>query len=1165
MAAVESKKDSEENKSTDAAPSGSRRVYGSVEHIRSVSWLYGLETAKARHAQVLVLGCGDGANLLPFVTTHPFANVVGVELDTEIRFTERLQAVNDLALANLQLYSLSLPALLENQWQNFDYVIIQNSFALLANDITDTLLAFCQQKLTPQGVIAIEWPCQPGAKTLEMVRDAVQLHSSRASSHEGQIDHGKAMLTWFTDVTHQNNPIKPLLKQTFKQFESISDTLFSHYFLEGKSEANYLVEFNSRIENAGLTYVGDVQPATEHADYYDEEINALWEDITADGGKILSQQYLDIAVNRNRRFSLLTSQTRASEILDSVDYTRLKQMRWAGSFRRVTSHIRHAPDRVAGHDAIPIGTNDMATLGVLDVLGEAWPYSVSFEQLVFHTRLPDDNPVLSASVSHDKKVLAVLKALFKKGIAGLHFQLDEDGYIASHEHHVTVPSGVVGQLRTGNDLLSVVNLWHETVNITAAEREQLLLSEQILTADNQTLLDGLHRKGLLTASVLGWKLYLQQAASMADLIDVGRLACSLLLFSSDTSAGGFYTPDFERLAKKIRQNNAEELDDSIDGELVLEINKFIIKGDNKQAIDLVAKERDRLMTTLNGNYYLARFYKRVADTASVVLMLTRMLSFHSTSMFIYSELAMALHDYRMSWQAGRVARALLRCDRKNSPDWYLLATLHKESKTYERAEYCARQAYELAPDSKQIVSLLGSCLCEQAKTDEGIEFIRRSIKNPMTDYGNYSSLAFILTHSGKASAQEIYECHLAYAKGLMGWAKQQSFQGYEPTDKSIDRKLRIGFVSGDFRDNHPVSFYFSPIWDALDREQFELYGYNSAPAYARNAGTDRFEATADKWREIQHTSILELAEMIKDDQIDILVDLAGHTGHNRLSTFAVKPAPIQISWVGYHSTTGLPPMDYYATIFPIPKDPAIEAQFIEKLIYLSLPRNFGSKEEDQTINPLPALENGYFTFGSFNRPNKVNDEVLDLWAEVLKRSPTSRMIIGNMAMVLWADIRQKLRDRGIEDERITLREATGLQKYLQAHNDVDLLLDTFPFTGGTVTSHAAWMGVPTISLAGETLVSRQGASIMYSLGLPDFVASNKVEYLIQAVGWTTRLEELNKIRLGLRDRMQIKHNQKDLIGLYVGQMFRECWRRYCQGEAPESFSIGEIYDVKNKD
>ncbi|MGG2141329.1 hypothetical protein [Symbiopectobacterium sp. RP] len=150
-------------------------------------------------------------------------------------------------------------------------------------------------------------------------------------------------------------------------------------------------------------------------------------------------------------------------------------------------------------------------------------------------------------------------------------------------------------------------------------------------------------------------------------------------------------------------------------------------------------------------------------------------------------------------------------------------------------------------------------------------------------------------------------------------------------------------------------------------------------------------------------------------------------------------------------------MDYYATIFPVAKDPMIEAQFTEKLIYLSLPNSFDNKESTIPVNPLPALKNGYFTFGSFNRPNKVNDDELDAWAEILKRVPTSRMRIGNMPSAIWAHILENLHRRGIDISRVKLFENMSLAHYFQAHNDVDLLLDTFSFTGGTVTNHAVWM------------------------------------------------------------------------------------------------------------
>lgn len=1151
--AVNDKNDVQDNSSIKK-----QRIYSSVEHIRAVAWLYGLETAKVQHASVLVLGCGDGTELLTTACAFPYASFTGIELATEVNAVD-LQNVLAQGPDNLHLYSASLDSLFESNLGKFDYIVIQNSFSMLANDVTDAVLLLCKQMLTPQGVMAIDWSCQPGAKLMDMLRDAVQIHSGMANSWQEQIHRSREMLSWINQITHNESIFKSYIDNTDKNARQISDDMLSHYFLEGKNEASYLVEFNTRLENMGLSYVGDLQPASEHADFYDEKITEQWQAISAGSGKVLAQQYLDIAINRNRRFSLVKLQADTPVVEDNVNYQRLRELRFSGSFRRLSHHIRSVPNVVASQDGTPVATEDITTLNILDLLGEAWPYSLSFEQLVFHTRLPDDDPEFISDALHEDRVMASLKALFKKNIAGLHYQREADIYSRSEQHEIVTAPAIIAQLNARAATTTLVNPWHEVVTINDEERQQLLSGVHTVSANNFELLDNLHRKGLLTGSVLAWKHYYQKTIAEAELIHSARLACSLLLFSSDRSAGGFYTHAYETLAKKMRRDGNDDVSESVDKALVISTNKILIKGDNTDAIEHVAKHYEELSRTFSGNYYLYRFYKRVVLNESAILALCKMLSFQSTSLFIYSELAMALYENRMSWAAGRLARAILRCDRKSSPDWYLLGVLHKESKTFERAEYCARTGVELAPESRQMVGLLGSCLCEQAKTDEGIAFLKKSIRNQYADFGNLGGLAFTLTHSAKSTAKEILDCHLSFGEGAMNWAGQQKFSGYHPLNKDANRKLRLGFVSGDFRDNHPVSFFFTPIWDALDRSKFELYAYNSAPSYARNEGTDRFEKSADKWREILHTSATELAEIIKQDEIDILIDLAGHTGYNRLTTFALKPSPVQISWVGYHATTGLPTMDYYATIFPVPADPVLEAQFTEKLIYLSLPRNFSSKEENQSINSLPALEKGYFTFASFNRPNKVNDEVLDVWARVLLEVPSAHFIIANMATVMWPEITHKMETRGIPRERITLREATHMQGYLQSHNDVDLILDTFPFTGGTVTSHAAWMGVPTVSLAGETLVSRQGASIMYSLGLPDFVAYSKEEYIAKAVSWTSKLEELNAIRLSLRSRMQIEHNQKDLIAQYVEQMLRQCWQRYCDGQEPESFSVGDIY------
>ncbi|MGL9719605.1 O-linked N-acetylglucosamine transferase family protein [Symbiopectobacterium sp.] len=1168
MAALDSKLDNKNNsdaKNTtaeDIVPTPMERVYGSVEHIRAVSWLYCIDTVPAEYSRTLVLGCEDGLNLLPFATAYPSAQIVGVELASE-SLPEKQKNADILLPTNLHLYSLSLEALLGNSWENFDYIIVQGSFSLLANEVTDLLLAFFQQKLSAKGIIALDWFCQPGAKSMEALRDAIQLHSCRRENFTEQVEQGKAMLSWLNQVSPMSAATESRLDLPLKKANALSDDLFTHYFLESKNESSYLVEFNNRIENCGLAYVGDVRPETETPDFYNKALDERWQNIAFGCGKVMGQQYLDIAVNRSQRFSLLVLQSRAPEVSEQIDYSRLADMRWAGGFRRQTSDLRVIHNSLASHDGVAVSTDNILTMCILDTLGDAWPYSVSFDQLVFHCRLPDDDPESPFSADLEKKIINALKALLNKGISSLHFQLDKDRHSLCNEHHVAASESVKLQLQSAPGSLSVINLWQEVVGLTEEEREQLLLPSLTLTATNRTLVDNLHHKGVLNASALGWKRYYQQVARNAELVDLNRVPCALLLFSSDVSAGGFYTRTFELLANETDTNAANQDEDSIDGELVVEINSLLIKSKNEKAIALVEHERERLLKTINGCYYLSRFYRRVADDASTALMLTRILSYNSTSLFVYSELAMALYQHRVFWTAGRLARAILRCNRKSSPDWFLLGLLHKESKTLDHAEYCARQAIALVPNSQQIVGLLGGCLCEQAKTDEGIAFLRKAIRDPISDYYVYSQLAFILSHSKNATAQELMDCHLAYAKGEMAWAAHQTFEGYRPLDKSFDRKLRIGFVSGDLRDWHPVGFFFTPIWDKLDRKQFELYCYNNSPSYLRNAGTDHFEATADAWRDIQHVNPIELAEMIKTDKIDILIDLSGHTGYNRLSTFALKPAPIQISWVGYHATTGLPVMDYYATIFPVAKDPVIEAQFTEKLIYLSLPNSFDNKEATIPVNPLPALKNGYFTFGSFNRPNKINDDVLDAWAEILKRVPTSRMRIGNMPSAIWAHILENLHRRGIDINRVKLFENMSLEHYFQAHNDVDLLLDTFPFSGGTVTNHAVWMGVPTISLAGETLVSRQGASIMQSCGLSAFIGYSKDEFIEKAVLWSSKTNELNAIRLSLRDRVKAASDGAGKVSVSdcVGQMWRECWRRYCLGLEPESFSVGHPYSA----
>lgn len=1117
--------------------------------LHAVCRLYGFESPRIKYSRILVLGCDEEESLLAIATLFPFARVVGIDLITEDRY-ERHNRLRTKAPANLELYSLSIEHILRLQDNNWDYVVLQNYFSLLDHKITSALLQHLGGLLSDNGIIAFQWACLPGSSHLDKIRDALQIYSGQSSSLDMQLARAKLMLASLS-VTTDSQAIH--LEQA--KSEKISDILFAHHYLETSSKGENLIEFHSRIKNVGLCYIGDLDAASELSESYGHQVEEIHNTLCENRQKILYQQYLDLLTNRMGRFSLLTREKHADTILTLPQLSQLKKMRFSGSFRRISNNTRNISAALAGNDGLKIATSDEMTLAILDILGDAWPRSLSFEQLVFHCELIGNKDVKDTASA----VEASLCALFLKSLPGLHCILEQDEYSNDVDVELHVLRTVNYQIEIDPNAEWVINGWGERVRINESERKQLK-KNLVVNAESWAVLHSLHYKGLINSGGIGWKHFLQDMLRNCPQENIFNIASSLFLYSSDESAFGFMDKK-QKVADKAK-NVTEFVKDDV--ELTEEQQHIIymltIRGEYSKAYSVACEYLEGSINTGATEYFLYTLARRIGDYDTALIRLSRALSYHSTSVFLYSELAFAFMSCKYHWQSWRLANAILRCNKKSSPEWYLLASIHYDFKRFAQCEYCAREAYQQAPESKLIVTLLGGTLCEQAKTDEGIKFLRKGIRNKETDYSLMTGLAFILSHSAKSSVKDILEVHHEYGRGVKIWAQKQNFTGYLGKNKDPERRLRIGFVSGDFRDRHPVSFFFSPIWHSIDHNKCELYAYSNIPAHHENEGTERYKATADHWRNVRHLSDREMAEMIKLDQIDILVDLSGYTNDNRLPVFALKPAPIQISWVGYHATTGLDAMDYYATIFPVKKSIELEKQFTEKLIYMYLPKNFDQVTDNIEVNRLPALHNGYFTFGSFNRTNKLNEQVFDAWTSVLKLVPNSRMIIGNMPKVVWEHVSQQFTCRGIDVGRFELRELVDMDTYLSYHHDVDLLLDTFPFTGGTVTSHAAWMGLPTVSFAGETLVSRQGAAIMYSLNLPQFVADNTDDYIRIAAEWAGKLDELNQIRQMLRSRMAIKTDTQQQIGALVEKMFRTCWKRYCEGKKPKSFKIGDSPD-----
>ncbi|MES2014126.1 MAG: tetratricopeptide repeat protein [Pseudomonadota bacterium] len=333
------------------------------------------------------------------------------------------------------------------------------------------------------------------------------------------------------------------------------------------------------------------------------------------------------------------------------------------------------------------------------------------------------------------------------------------------------------------------------------------------------------------------------------------------------------------------------------------------------------------------------------------------------------------------------------------------------------------------------------------------------------------------------------------------------------------KRLRVGLVSGDLR-QHPVAYFLENWAQHVDALRIELFVYSTD--IREDVVTTRLKQHFSAWKSLVGLTDQAAAKLIHDDGLHLLLDLSGHTAANRLAVFAWRPAPVQVSWLGYFATTGMSSMDYFiADEVGVPVKN--QSQFVEKIKYLPDTRLcFTAPDVSVEVSSLPALASGYITFGSFQTMVKAGDDVLALWAEVMLALPNSKLRWQCKSFadpVVTDDLRRRLAQYGVHSDRLTLLGSVSRDAYLAAHAEVDVILDTFPYPGGTTTCEALWMGVPTLTLAGDTLIARQGASMMTAAGLSDWIAENKAEYVDKALLFSRDLEQLAKLRSQLRKQV----------------------------------------------
>ena len=433
-----------------------------------------------------------------------------------------------------------------------------------------------------------------------------------------------------------------------------------------------------------------------------------------------------------------------------------------------------------------------------------------------------------------------------------------------------------------------------------------------------------------------------------------------------------------------------------------------------------------------------------------------------------------------------------------------------------RAESYLRKAIEIDPGYINSYTNLITVLLDQGRVREAITVSLHALQIKPDCLKTRSNLLFSMNYSGNHSADECLEQARQYGRVAAGNVGDV-FTSWLHDPQA--RRLRVGLVSGDLC-QHAVAYFLENLVRHIDPSSIELIAY---PTENReDAVTARLKPYFSAWRPLVGLNDKDAAQLIHSDGLHVLMDLSGHTARNRLPVLAWKPAPVQVSWLGYFATTGVEAMDYFlADEVGVP--PVNQAQFTEKIKYLPDTRLcFTAPDVAIDVSPLPALANGYITFGCFQNMAKVGDDVLDLWAGIMSALPNAKLRWQCQSFgddVITESVVQRLTQRGFDLDRVTLTGSTSREDYLAAHAEIDVILDAFPFPGGTTTCEALWMGVPTLTLAGNTLIARQGASLLTAAGLGDWVADNRENYVSKVFLFTSDLAKLANLRAGLREQV----------------------------------------------
>jgi protein O-GlcNAc transferase len=458
-----------------------------------------------------------------------------------------------------------------------------------------------------------------------------------------------------------------------------------------------------------------------------------------------------------------------------------------------------------------------------------------------------------------------------------------------------------------------------------------------------------------------------------------------------------------------------------------------------------------------------------------------------------------------------------------------------------------RHLIALKPDYAPAHNNLGNALLNQRRLADAVQSYRRALEINPNHSAAHSNLLFAFNHDPDLGPERIFLEH-------QNWARAHA----PPPDharvnnggtRESNRRLRVGYVSGDFWD-HAVAASFEILLEHHDRQQFEIHCYSNH--HRNDAVTRRLRQLSDHWATIVEENDATAAERIRRDEIDLLVDLSGHTARNRLQLFAGKAAPVQITWLGYPNTTGLQAMDYRITDRIADPEGTADQLHTERLVRLN--RCFlcyRPPEDAPPVAATPARNRGYITFGSFNNLTKLTVDTIRVWCRILQAVADSKLFLKSRQLADPAMQRELLAEfslAGIEPDRILFsRRTLSKTEHLAAYGQMDLALDTFPYNGTMTTNEAMWMGVPVVTLRGNRHAARVGASLLTAVGLEELIANDEEHYASLAVAIGQDIERLSHIRTGLRNRMrQSALCDGPRFASAMEGAYRDMWLAFCR-------------------